>query len=194
MIAFTQVVPPPLSLSPVRYWVVLHRTLRRVDVFLTASTTINVNLQSASPDHQRRHVQRCNEWNAVWIEWRYRRLLSMYFLDAAVWDSTWVQWIIFRQKHMYVSLDTASHKSNQFPIGRCFRWQQELSYRKQIAHQLRIQYVEGIHKPKYYTVTLKSRLRVTQGHWKRNHWIDHTRLTISQVIWRSILSWPWNVG
>jgi len=21
-------------------------------------------------------------------------------------------------------------------------------------------------------VTLKSRLRVTQGHWKRNHWID----------------------
>jgi len=35
-------------------------------------------------------------------------------------------------------------------------------------------YVEGIHKPKYYTVTLKSRLRVTQSHWKRNHWTDHT--------------------
>ena len=34
--------------------------------------------------------------------------------------------------------------------------------------QLRTQYVEGIHRPKYYTVTLKSRLRVTQGHWKRN--------------------------
>jgi len=31
-------------------------------------------------------------------------------------------------------------------------------------------------------VTLKSGLRVTQGHWKRNHWIDHTRLTISRVI------------
>jgi len=30
----------------------------------------------------------------------------------------------------------------------------------------------------YYTVTLKSRSRVTQGHWKRNHWIDQTRLTI----------------
>jgi len=29
---------------------------------------------------------------------------------------------------------------------------------------------------------LKSRLRVTQGHWKRNHWTDHTRLTISRVI------------
>jgi len=60
---------------------------------------------------------------------------------------------------------------------------QELSYRKQIARQLRTQYVEGIYGPKYYTVTLKSRLRVTQGHWKRNHWTDHTRFTISRVIW-----------
>ena len=33
--------------------------------------------------------------------------------------------------------------------------QQELSYRKQIARQLRTQYVEGIHRHKYYTVTLK---------------------------------------
>ena len=60
--------------------------------------------------------------------------------------------------------------------------EQELSYRKQIARKLRTQYVEG--RPKYYTVTLKCRLRVTQGHWKRNHWIDHTRLTTSRVIWR----------
>ena len=44
------------------------------------------------------------------------------------------------------------------------------------------------------TMTLKSGSMVTQGHWKRNHWIDHTRLTISRVIWRWILSWPWNVG
>jgi len=49
-------------------------------------------------------------------------------------------------------------------------WIQELSYRKQIARQLRIQFVEGI------SVTLKSTLKVTQGHWKRNHWTDHTRL------------------
>jgi len=42
-------------------------------------------------------------------------------------------------------------------------------------------------------VTLKSRLKVTQGHWKRNHWINHTQLTIGRVIWRWILSWPWNV-
>ena len=31
-------------------------------------------------------------------------------------------------------------------------------------------------------VTVKSRLRVTQVHRKRNHWIDHTRLNISRVI------------
>jgi len=66
--------------------------------------------------------------------------------------------------------------------------EQKLSYRKQIARQLRTQYVEVIF------VTLKSRLKVTQSHWKRNHWIDHTRLTISRVIWHWILSWPWNVG
>jgi len=41
---------------------------------------------------------------------------------------------------------------------------QELSYRKQIARQLRTEYTEGIYRHKYYTVTLKSRLRVTQGH------------------------------
>ena len=43
---------------------------------------------------------------------------------------------------------------------------QELSYRKQIARQLRTQYVEGICRSNY-PVTLKSELRVTQGHWKR---------------------------
>jgi len=25
--------------------------------------------------------------------------------------------------------------------------------------------------------------RVTYGHWKRNHWTDHTRFTISRSIW-----------
>jgi len=58
-------------------------------------------------------------------------------------------------------------------------YEQELSYRKQIAHQLHTQYIEGIHRPKYYTLTLKSRLRVTQGNWKQNHWTDRTRLTVS---------------
>ena len=47
----------------------------------------------------------------------------------------------------------------------------KFSYRKQdvlkqIARQLRTQYVEGIYDN---PVTLKSRLTVIQGHWKRNH-------------------------
>jgi len=62
------------------------------------------------------------------------------------------------------------------------QYKQEHSYRQQIARQLRTQHPEGIYKHKYYTVTLKPRLRVTQGHWKRNHWIDHTRLSSSRVI------------
>ena len=59
---------------------------------------------------------------------------------------------------------------------------QELSYRLQIARQLRTQYAEGIYMHKYYTVTLKSRLSGTQGYWKQNHWIDHTRLSSSRAI------------
>ena len=39
--------------------------------------------------------------------------------------------------------------------------EQELIYHKLIASQLRTQYAESIYRPKYYTVTLKSRLRVT---------------------------------
>ena len=42
--------------------------------------------------------------------------------------------------------------------------------------QLRTQYIGGIYRPKYYTVTLKCGLRITQGHWKWNHWIDQTQL------------------
>jgi len=59
---------------------------------------------------------------------------------------------------------------------------QELSYRQQIARKLRTQYAEGIYRHKYYIMTLKFRLSVTQDHWKRNHWIDHTRLSSSRAI------------
>jgi len=45
---------------------------------------------------------------------------------------------------------------------------QELSYRKQIAHQLLTQHVEGIYRPNC-PVTLKERLSVTQVNWKRDH-------------------------
>ena len=58
----------------------------------------------------------------------------------------------------------------------------ELSYRKHIMCQLRTQYIKEIFWPKYYTMTLKYRLSITQGHCKRNHWIDHTRLRSSRVI------------
>ena len=49
---------------------------------------------------------------------------------------------------------------------------QELSYRQQIARKLHTQYAEGILRVKCYTVTLKSRLKITQGHWIQNSWID----------------------
>jgi len=63
-------------------------------------------------------------------------------------------------------------------------YEQELCCRKQIARQQRTEYVEGIYKSKYYTVTFKSELRVSQSHCKWNHWIglDHTRVIISRVI------------
>jgi len=46
------------------------------------------------------------------------------------------------------------------------RYDRKLSYREQIARKLRTQYVEGIYNN---SVTLKSRFRVTQGHWKWHH-------------------------
>ena len=45
----------------------------------------------------------------------------------------------------------------------------KLSYRKQIARQLRTQYVEGIYSN---TVILKSRLGVILGNWKWHNSID----------------------
>jgi len=62
---------------------------------------------------------------------------------------------------------------------------QELSYREQIASQLRTQFVQGI------SVTLKSTLRVTQGHWKRNHLTDHIHdLQYDELftLWRNVTS------
>ena len=49
-------------------------------------------------------------------------------------------------------------------------------------------YVEGINSN---PVILKSRLKVTKGHWKRHHSMDHIWV---RVIWRWILWWPWNMG
>jgi len=87
-----------------------------------------------------------------------------------------------RGRHRHASVDLVCSAESRRLTRYKLHAKQELSYRKQIARQLRTQYVEGIHRPKYFTVTLKSRSRLTQGHWKRNHWTDHTRLTISRVI------------
>ena len=100
------------------------------------------------------------------------KLCSVRFLKTEPSKNLTSVQTVFRQKLL------AIHHSNK----------QELSYRKQIARQLRTQFVEGI------SVTLKSTLRVNQGHWKRNHWTDHIRLSSSRVIKRWILLWPWNVG
>ena len=99
-----------------------------------------------------------------------------------------------RTWHLYIAISPELLIRTTRDLRTEFKPQQELSYRQHIARQLRTQYAEGIYRHTYYIVTLKSRLRVTQGHWKRNHWIDHTRLSSNRVIWRWILLWPWNVG
>jgi len=78
-----------------------------------------------------------------------------------------------------------------FLDGLVFNKNLAIANRSRVSCAVRTQYVEDIYDN---PVTLKSRLTVTQGHWKRNHWVDHTRLTIRRVIGCWILSWPWNVG
>jgi len=106
-------------------------------------------------------------------------------IDYSLWYDGQFCW-----KHQCVRLRVMGRENPQTKRF-LVQLQQELSRGKQIALQLRTQYVEGIYDN---PVTLKSRLTVTQGHWKRNYWVDHTRLTISRVIGRWILSWTWNVG
>jgi len=55
------------------------------------------------------------------------------------------------------------HQAEELSHRNVVQDRRELSYRQQIARQLRTQYAEGIYMHKYYTVTLKS-LSVTQGH------------------------------
>ena len=92
------------------------------------------------------------------------------------------------------SMGVVSYSPSIINMADAFLWdiatcsskiEQELSYRKQIASQLRTQYVEGISDN---PVTLKSRLTVTQGHWKRNYWVDHTRLTYVEY-YRDLEMW-----
>jgi len=46
----------------------------------------------------------------------------------------------------------------------------ELGYRKQIARQLRTQYVESIYRPKYYTITLKCMLKSQSRSLETTSW------------------------
>ena len=103
--------------------------------------------------------------------------------DVLVWQSAEPQYFCDTFLHSWYFCAESSN-------GKCYDTNKNLSYRQQIVRKLRTQYAEGIYRHKYYTVTLKSKLRVTQDHWKRNHWIDHTRLSSSRVIWRWILLWP----
>ena len=71
------------------------------------------------------------------------------------------------------------HQSVQvWCIGEINRWIKQRT--QKIARQLLTYYVVGIYRPNY-PVTLKSKLRVTQTHWKRNHWIDHTDLVVVEL-------------
>ena len=62
---------------------------------------------------------------------------------------------------------------------------QELSYRKQIARQQRTQYAEGIYDN---PVTLKYKLPVTQGHWKRNHY-PRLEVLLDVEYYRDLETW-----
>ena len=79
-------------------------------------------------------------------------------------DYFWKSYMGFRRTRYWTQINSRWRISAILKIVKLpYLNEQELSYRKQIARQLRTQYVEGIYKPNY-PVTLKSRLRVTQGH------------------------------
>jgi len=67
---------------------------------------------------------------------------------------------------------TLNTKHNYLWLG---KWTDIHCVPKKVVHQT--------HSDKF----VKSRLRVTQGHWKRNHWIDHTWLTKSSYLTLNII-------
>ena len=66
----------------------------------------------------------------------------------------------------------------------------KLSYRKQIAHQLRTQYVVGIYSN---SVTLKSTLGVTEGRWKHHHSKIMYDLLCDIEYYHDLEIWVWEV-
>jgi len=84
----------------------------------------------------------------------------------------------------------SANQSHNIKSAKIIRWLQhsthlEINKNLAIANRSRVSYEHNTLRA-LKPVILKSRLRVTQG--KRNHWIDHTRLSSSRVIWH------WNVG
>jgi len=63
-----------------------------------------------------------------------------------------MKWSVFLCATLYLYICMLDINTRTTP---CLK--QELSYRQQIARQLRTEYAEGIYRHKYYTVTLKSR-------------------------------------
>ena len=81
----------------------------------------------------------------------------------------------FSCPHVNITKPVVSHAGNK----ELCRQDNNLAIANRSDCQLRTQYVESIN---CNPVTLKSRLRVIQSHWKWNYCINHTQLTISRVI------------
>ena len=60
-----------------------------------------------------------------------------------------------------------------------------------IANKSRVSCAHITLKSSIYPVTLKSKLRVTQGHWKWNHWTDHHSLNGSSDSVNGDLQFLW---
>ena len=131
------------------------------------------------PLHKQRRDGNATDW---WLQQQSNGPAFSIRLTASV---SVLQDVIKIKRLRFCCKRNCNYVASRISTPNCIK--QELSYRKHIARQLRTQFVDGI------SVTLKSTLRVTQGHWKRNHWTDHTRLTVRRVIGGWILSWPWNV-
>jgi len=108
--------------------------------------------------------------------------------------------VIFTQRHSkvirYTNMDFRTYPDTNTEVGTSHF----AKYRNKnlaIANRSRVSCAHNtsraFNKPNN-PVTLKSRLRVTEGQCKRNHWTDHTRFSSNWVICRWVLSWPWNVG
>ena len=124
----------------------------------------------------------------VSLSWNWR--LSSHFAAGRQW-CIGLQFIYTRQCHFFAAHSSAASACKTQRMAHIslssVQWTVQFSlyvhnirslcgYRKQIARQLRRQYIEGIYSN---SVILKSRLGVTQSHWKWHHSIDRIRFPVS---------------